>query len=79
MRVSDVTRPNVLLICADHWFGDLVGALGHPVILTPTLDHIIGNGIAYTNAYAPTPYVHPRPSGAYDRHALPHARRPRFQ
>ena len=50
-----MTRPNVLLICADHWFGDLIGALGHPVILTPTLDHIIGNGIAYTNAYAPTP------------------------
>ena len=50
-----MTRPNVLLICADHWFGDLIGALGHPTILTPTLDNIIGNGIAYTNAYAPTP------------------------
>lgn len=50
-----MARPNVLLICADHWFGDLVGALGHPTVLTPTLDRMIGNGIAYTNAYATTP------------------------
>lgn len=33
----------------------MIGALGHPTALTPTLDHLIGNGVAYTNAYAPTP------------------------
>jgi len=54
MKVT-MDKPNVLLICADHWFGGLIGALGHPTVLTPTLDHIIGNGVAYTNAYAPTP------------------------
>ena len=43
-------RPNVLLITADHWFGRLIGALGHPTVLTPTLDQFIGNGVAYTNA-----------------------------
>ena len=48
-------RPNVVLICVDHWFGDLVGALGHPTVLTPTLDQLIGNGVAYTNAYTTTP------------------------
>ena len=48
-------RPNVLLISADHWFGRLIGALGHPTVLTPTLDQLIGNGVAYTNAYTATP------------------------
>ena len=44
MRKPD--KPNVLLICTDHWFGDMIGALGHPTALTPTLDHLIGNGVA---------------------------------
>ncbi len=48
-------RPNVLMVCVDHWSGRLIGELGHPTILTPTLDQLISNGIAYTNAYATTP------------------------
>ena len=48
-------RPNVLLICADHWSGQLIGTLGHPTVLTPTLDQLIANGVAYTNAYTTTP------------------------
>lgn len=55
MSARKTTHPNVLLICVDHWFGGLIGALGHPTILTPTLDRMIGNGIAYTNAYSATP------------------------
>ncbi|MBM3933093.1 MAG: DUF4976 domain-containing protein [SAR202 cluster bacterium] len=52
---AKMDRPNVLLICTDHWYGRLIGALGHPAILTPTLDQLIENGIAYTNAYATVP------------------------
>ena len=48
-------RPNVLLICVDHWPGTLLGAVDHPTILTPTLDQLWANGIVYTNAYASTP------------------------
>lgn len=48
-------KPNVLLISTDHWFGRLIGALGHPTVLTPTLDQLIANGAAYTNAYTATP------------------------
>lgn len=48
-------NPNVLLISTDHWFGRLIGALGHPAVLTPTIDQLMGNGIAYTNAYTATP------------------------
>ena len=48
-------KPNILFINVDHWSGRLIGALGHPTILTPTLNELIGNGIAYTNAYCTTP------------------------
>lgn len=50
-----MAHPNILLICVDHWPGRLLGALGHPTILTPTLDQFARNGVLYTNAYSPTP------------------------
>ncbi len=49
-----MSKPNVLLICVEHWSGRRIGALGHP-ILTPTLNQLIENGTVYTNAYATTP------------------------
>ncbi len=52
-------QPNVLLICADTWYGGLIGALGHPTVLTPTLDQFISNGIAFTNATSTTPMCIP--------------------
>ena len=48
-------RPNVLLVCADHWPARLLGCAGHPDILTPTLDQLAGNGIRFTRAYSTTP------------------------
>jgi len=50
-----MTKPNVLLVCVDHWPGRLFGALGHPVVLTPTLDQLMANGVTFTNAYSTTP------------------------
>ena len=52
-------RPNVLMICTDHWPGRMIGALGHPTVLTPTLDQFIANGVAFTNAYATSPMCVP--------------------
>ena len=37
--------PNVLFIMVDQWPGALLGA-GHPVIQTPTLDHLARLGTA---------------------------------
>ena len=48
-------RPNVLLICVDHWPGPLLGAAGHDHILTPTLDQLCENGVHFVNAYSETP------------------------
>jgi len=49
------TRPNVLLICTDHWPGPLLGAAGHQGILTPTLDQLAANGTLFSQVYTATP------------------------
>lgn len=52
-------RPHVLLICTDHWPAALLGAAGHPVIQSPTLDQLCRNGIRFTNAYSECPVCIP--------------------
>ena len=48
-------RPNFLVICTDHWSGELLGAEGHSHIATPTLDRLCELGTRFTDAYSTTP------------------------
>ena len=48
-------RPNLLLILTDHWRGDSLGRLGHPVADTPHLDSLSVGGTTFTRAYTPCP------------------------
>lgn len=48
-------RPNVLLIVADQWRWDCLGAAGHPVVQTPHLDLLAGEGTRFTSAYSAVP------------------------
>ena len=50
---------NVLMVCVDHWPGDLLGCAGHPVIETPTLNQLAGNGVRFTRAYTECPVCIP--------------------
>ena len=52
-------KPNVLMVVVDQWPGPLLGAAGHPVIQTPTLDQIARNGVRFTNAYSECPICIP--------------------
>jgi arylsulfatase A-like enzyme len=52
-------RPNVLLISTDHWPAHLLGAAGHPVIQTPTLDELARSGVRFTNCYSECPVCIP--------------------
>jgi len=47
------TRPNMILILTDHWRGDCLGRLGHPVAETPHLDSVSSAGVTFTNAFTP--------------------------
>ncbi|HCL31989.1 MAG TPA: arylsulfatase [Candidatus Latescibacteria bacterium] len=49
------SRPNLLLILTDHWRGDSLGRLGHPVADTPHLDSLSAAGTTFTSAYTPCP------------------------
>ncbi len=48
-------RPNLLLILVDHWRGDSLGRLGHPVAETPHLDELSAGGVTFTEACTPCP------------------------
>lgn len=52
-------QPNVLLVMVDQWPGSLLGAAGHPVIQTPTLDQLARNGVRFSNAYSECPICIP--------------------
>ncbi len=52
-------RPHVLLITADHWPGELLGAAGHADIQTSTLDELARSGTRFRNAYSECPVCIP--------------------
>jgi len=52
-------KPNVLLICTDHWPGRLLGCEGHQSVMTPTIDRMAMNGVRFSNAYSACPVCVP--------------------
>jgi arylsulfatase len=54
-----IDRPNVLLICADHWAAEFLGVAGHPAILTPGFNEMAQCGVRFTNAYSESPVCIP--------------------
>jgi arylsulfatase len=57
------TRPNILLLMADQWRADCLGAAGNRVIHTPNLDQLAASGVRFTNAYSATPTCTPARAG----------------
>ena len=54
------TQPNVLLIVADQWRGDCLGALGRHPVMTPHLDQLADEGLHCTQAWADAPICMPQ-------------------
>jgi len=48
-------RPNIVLVITDHFRGDCLSRLGHPVAETPHLDSLSRQGAVFTRAYTPCP------------------------
>lgn len=48
-------RPNIVLIVADQFRGDCMGAAGHPDVKTPYLDTMAARGMRFTNMYSACP------------------------
>lgn len=45
-------RPNVLLVTLDQFRGDCLGAAGHPLVQTPTLDRLAADGVRFANHFS---------------------------
>lgn len=54
-----MTRPNILLVHSDQHRYDCLGAAGHPLIQTPSLDRLASEGVHFTHAYTPAPVCTP--------------------
>ena len=50
-----MAQPHILLILTDHWRGDCLGRLGHPVAETPHIDSLSRQGTTFTRGYTPCP------------------------
>lgn len=52
-------RPNILFLFSDQHRADAMGCAGHPVVQTPNLDRLAGQGIRFSGAYCSTPLCFP--------------------
>jgi arylsulfatase A-like enzyme len=51
LMAARAPRPNVIVMVADDQRYDTIHALGNREIRTPALDSLVGDGVAFTNAY----------------------------
>ena len=76
------TRPNILHIFTDMQRADTIHALGNLVIKTPYLDRLCREGVAFTNAFSPSPVCisarccmilgqEPHQTGCYENTLMP--------
>jgi arylsulfatase len=52
-------RPNILLLFTDQQRADTLHAAGNPIIKTPNLDRLAGEGVLFESAYTPSPVCVP--------------------
>ena len=66
-------RPNILWLLSDQHRADVMGAAGHPVVSTPHLDALAGEGTLFGGAYCQGPLCMPsRASLLTGRHVRDH-------
>lgn len=56
---KELSQPNFLLCMADDWGWPHAGALGDPVVQTPTFDQLASEGILFEHAYVSSPSCTP--------------------
>lgn len=52
-------RPNIIFIVTDQQRFDTIAALGHPHMITPHLDRLANEGVAFTNCHVTAPSCAP--------------------
>jgi len=62
--------PNLLVVLSDQHGGPFVGAAGHPVVRTPVMDRLAGEGVTFDRAYCHSPLCVPSRSALVTGKAL---------
>ena len=57
--MAERRRPHVLIIMSDQQRADCAGYAGHPLLRTPAMDRIAGEGTNFTHAMTPAPLCMP--------------------
>jgi len=52
-------RPNILLLFSDQHRHDVLGCAGHPLVQTPNLDRIAGQGVRFSRVWCQSPICQP--------------------
>ncbi|SNY92642.1 Arylsulfatase A [Cohaesibacter sp. ES.047] len=60
-----MNRPNIILITADQWRGDCLGAAGHPVIKTPNIDALAADAVLFRSHFSATAPCSPARASLY--------------
>ncbi len=53
--MTNIAKPNILLLMPDQWRGDCLSIEGHSSVVTPNIDEIAAKGIRFTHAYSTCP------------------------
>lgn len=54
LQAAETERLNIVVLYADDWRHDTLGAAGHPVVQTPELDQLAQQGVRFTDNYVTT-------------------------
>lgn len=49
VHAAESGRPNILILYADDWRHDVLGVAGHPVVKTPHIDRLAGEGTRFVS------------------------------
>ena len=70
-----MAKPNILLITTDQHNPEILGCAGNPIVRTPNIDRLAGEGVVFESAWTPHPVCTPARTtiftGQYaDRHGV---------
>jgi arylsulfatase A-like enzyme len=58
-RVNRQSRPNILFLLTDDQRDNTFGAMGHPFVKTPNVDHLLRRSVRFSNTYIAEPTCSP--------------------
>src|ERR1017187_1010138 len=64
-QAAPASRPNILWLMADEFRADAMHCSGNPVVSTPNLDRIAGEGVRFSTAYTVCPVCSPSRASAF--------------